>query len=168
LKFLYQINKNFILFMYSCFFNFFILQHCWSVLYPCLPNFDKGLLNCMKTLRFLISVYCFLRVHTLFFFSNLCLLMLIIINLFTFEYCLPDGTLILMLTLFPWLWICNFYFLIYQGSPEETKPVQIDSRRSPQKTNEQVLSKLWFNLWRRNLLYLLIWDYAKVDNLINC
>lgn len=51
-----------------------------------------------------------------------------------------------MLKLFPWLWICNFYFLIYQGSPEETKPVQMDSRRSPEKTNEQVLSICLFEL----------------------
>jgi len=68
------------------------------------------------------------------------------INRLTIDYCLHDGTLILMLTLFPWLWNCNFYFLIYQGSPEETKPAQMDSRPSPEKTNEQVLSICLFAL----------------------
>lgn len=76
-------------------------------------------------------------------FSNLCLLMMIIIKYLTFEYHLHDGTLILMLspdTLSLTWTLFLIYLFIYQGSPEETKPVQMDSRRSPEKTNEQVLS----------------------------
>lgn len=72
-----------------------------------------------------------------------------------FEYpCLHDWTLILMPTLFNWAGFLIFILFIHQGTPEENKAVPMDSRETPEKKNEQVLSICLFIIISLEFLFI--------------